>query len=92
MNRQWAFSLGLRQFNKPKPAMIVGYREGDSLITADREYMVHNSSWRFIGYRFDEHEFPVPMRPTKHISKHYPPKHPAVISEKARLINANLPN
>lgn len=81
MNREMAKRLGLRQFGKQYPASVLRFHEGELVDTFDRLYEVRNGSFRFVEWTDMGHTAAI-VRDTKHLSKHYPVKHPAVISEK----------
>jgi hypothetical protein len=88
VNREYAAKIGLRQFNKPFKVCMPGYRHGLVINTIDRQYEVIGPSWHFVQWlSLGDHEFPAIIRDTRHISKPYPIKHPAVISDKARELN-----
>lgn len=90
MNRAWAQSLGLRQSKKQYPASPLRFREGAMIDMFDRLYEVRMSSFRLIEYTDMEHTGSIVRDRIR--SKHYPPKHAAVISDKCRRLYANIPN
>lgn len=90
MNRQWAHSLGLRQFNKPKPIPQTWFQEDETVDMFDRLYVVRNGSFRFVEYTDTEHTSSIVRDKVR--GKTYLIKHPAIISPKAEAERANLPN
>lgn len=90
MNREYAHSLKLWQFNKPKPIPQPWFQEGEAVDMFDRLYVVRNGSFRFVEYPNTEHTGSIVRDKVR--GKTYLIKHPAIISPKAEAMRANLPN
>lgn len=92
MNREWAASLHLRNNRKQHPVMSLSFREGEIIGTSDRRYEVLNGGWRLIEWLSEPNlEAPI-FRETKHVSKPYVAKYPAIVPESVSLLKGKEPN
>ena len=69
MNREFAYSLKLRQFNNPKPVALLRFQENETIDMFDRVYIVHNSSFRFVEWTNMDHIGSL-IRDDRHVNKY----------------------